>query len=151
MQPLQKMSIFIGFLYNILGSFLVFFLLSVMGAIIAGTMGADILSTLENSTAGFVSLFITSAFIVLGGFASSTRAKYRHLAHGGWQGGVTVIFFIIIGVPGIAASLILDHQIEHRVIIEFLYTMIASIPLGILGGSLGRMFDERKVSQSLTV
>lgn len=151
MQPLQKKSIAIGLLADIGGTFVLMFILGFIAGVLAASRGVDVMTLTESTPFTVLSVIVGFSFTILGGFIASTRAKYRHVAHGGWVAGTG----IIIAIPFIALSLVAQisgqQPLDTGMLAQLAAYLILAIPAGMLGGYLGEKFDRRREAANTPV
>jgi hypothetical protein len=144
MQKLQKKSIFIGFIVDLAGTWVVSFALGVAIGIYAVRVGADMQEIISSVLFITIATLIGCCFTVLGGFIASTRASYRHIAHGAWVGGVGLILAVPFTLLSWGLVILSGHPIETSALVNVAFSTVIAIPLGIAGGFLGKKFDERR-------
>ncbi len=150
MQPLSKKRIFIGFLVDvgatwifiIVGSFIIGFFVAANGI-----EKGDLELIFSSKEIQFLFFIPSCLATVLGGFVASTQAGYRHVAHGGWVGGIGLLLGAVFTIRMILSpsSQEIDMITEQWLA---LIGFIVTVPLGMLGGYIGQMVQDKKQAQT---
>lgn len=139
---LRKGAIIIGFITDIVISIVAGGIMGFTIVYMAGGVADEALTdSLPIKLAG---MGISGLATIIGGFVAATRAGYRHLAHGGWVGGLGFLIGIPLSLLGYLFSSFTDSANLTDTLITIAMCVIG-IGLGIAGGYFGALFQKDKV------